>query len=417
MEQIQSTFSGSPVYSMIAALVILTAVSCFANFVVKRLLLAMIRHALRMTPFANDNEIISGTVIARLANIIPALVFTLGIPFVPAMPETVTAIVRNTASAFIILTLALAVAASLDVLNAWYVRRPDADNKPIKGYLQILKIGVYLIAAILVIAALIDRSPVILLSGLGAMAAVLMLIFQDTLLSLVASVQLASNDMLRVGDWIEVPQLNADGIVVDIALHTAKVQNWDNTITTLPTRRLISDSFKNWRGMQESGGRRIRRSLYLDQGTIHFLTETEKSLLQDFELLKTCLSLNMLESCPAGIQGKAKETGGSDRPDQQVLSDMGIINISLFRFYVREYLKNRKDIRQDMTIIVRQLNPGADGLPLEIYCFAATTDWATYEDIQSGIFEHLYAILPMFGLRAYQRPSGYDMQEIRLGQS
>lgn len=393
---------------MIAALVILVAVSCFANFVVKRLLLAMIRHALRMTPFANDNEIISGTVIARLANIIPALVFTLGIPFVPAMPETVTAIVRNAASAFIILTLALAVAASLDVINTWYVRRPEADSKPIKGYLQILKIAVYLIAAILVIAALIDKSPVILLSGLGAIAAVLMLIFQDTLLSLVASVQLASNDMLRVGDWIEVPQLNADGVVVDIALHTAKVQNWDNTITTLPTRRLISDAFKNWRGMQESGGRRIRRALSIDQGTIHFLTEAEKACLRDFSMPETCLAF---------MQGKIPEDSGGDMPDQAALSGLNVINISLFRFYVREYLKKRKDIRQDMTLIVRQMNPGADGLPLEIYCFAATTDWSTYEDIQSGIFEHLYAVLPMFGLRAYQRPSGYDMQGIRPGQS
>ncbi|MCM1129082.1 MAG: mechanosensitive ion channel family protein [Alistipes senegalensis] len=411
MEQIQTTFSGSPVYSMMAALAILIAVSCFANFVVKRLLLAVIRHALRMTPFVNDNEIVSDTVISRLANIIPALVFTLGIPFVPAMPETVTAIVRNTASAFIILTLALAVAASLDVVNTWYARRPDADSKPIKGYLQILKIGIYLISAILVIAALIDKSPVILLSGLGAMAAVLMLIFQDTLLSLVASVQLASNDMLRVGDWIEAPQLHADGVVIDIALHTVKVQNWDRTITTLPTRRLISDAFKNWRGMQESGGRRIRRALYIDQGTIRFLTEAEKACLQDFDLLKTLLSVNIPENCLATTAGKAQESSGIET----VLSGSGIINIGLFRFYVREYLKNRKDICQDATLIVRQMDPGAEGLPLEIYCFAATTDWSTYEDIQSSVFDHFYAVLPAFGLRAYQRPSGYDMQEIRLG--
>lgn len=389
-------------YSMMAALAILVAVSCFANFVVKRLLLAVIRHALRMTPFANDDGIVGTRVIPRLANIIPALVFTLGIPFVPAMPETVTAIVRNAASAFIILTVALAATAALDVVNAWYMRRPDADNKPIKGYLQILKMVVYLIAAILVIAALIDKSPVILLSGLGAMAAVLMLIFQDTLLSLVASVQLASNDMLRVGDWIEVPQLNADGVVVDMALHTAKVQNWDRTITTLPTRRLISDSFKNWRGMQESGGRRIRRALYIDQDTIHFLTEAEKARLQDFDLLKACFSSDLPETCCAAMQEKAQEAGSSDGPGQAAFSDKGLINIGLFRFYVREYLKNRKDICQDATLIVRQMSPGVNGLPLEIYCFAATTDWETYEDIQSGIFDHLYAVLPAFGLRAYQ---------------
>ncbi|MDR0934210.1 MAG: mechanosensitive ion channel family protein [Burkholderiaceae bacterium] len=406
MESLQSHFAHSPVFALIASLTILVVVSCFANFVVKRLLLHIIRRALRMTPFGNDEEITNNAVIPRLANIIPALVFTLGIPLVPVMPETLTTIIKNVASAFIILTLALAISAALDVVNALYSRRPDADNKPIKGYLQLLKMAVYLISAILIIAALIDKSPVILLSGLGAMAAVLMLVFQDTLLSLVASVQLSSNDMVRVGDWIEMPQLNADGNVMDIALHTVKVQNWDKTITTLPTRRLISDPFKNWRGMQEYGGRRIKRALYLDQGSLHFLSEEEKTHLMKFSLLE------------AYLNAKTAELDAWNRKvskNNESVNTRRLTNTGTFRAYVLEYLKNRDDIRNDMTLIVRQLNPGPQGLPLEIYCFTATTVWEAYEDIQSDIFDHLYAILPEFGLSAYQQPSGHDVQTIRIG--
>jgi len=394
---------------MIAGLTILVIVACFANFVVKRLLLRLIRHALRMTPFGNDDEIVSNAVISRLANIIPAMVFTVGIPLVPAMPETAAAIIRNVASAFIILTVAMAICAALDMGNTLYSRRPDADSKPIKGYLQVLKIVVYLVSAILIIAALIDKSPIILLSGLGAMAAVLMLVFQDTLLSLVASVQLSSNDMVRVGDWIEMPQLNADGDVIDIALHTVKVQNWDKTITTLPTRRLISDPFKNWRGMQESGGRRIKRALYIDQNTIHFLTEAEKAHLMKFSLLQTYLVNKTAELDEWNKMARQE--------NDEAMNARRLTNIGTFRAYVLEYLKKRDDIHKDMTLIVRQLNPGAQGLPLEIYCFTTTTAWAEYERIQSDIFDHLYAIMPEFGLRAYQQPSGHDLEKIQLSVS
>ncbi len=400
MEQIQSFLSDSPIYSMCAAIAILIIVGCFANFVVKRLLLKIIRRALLMTPFGNDDEIVSIEVITRLANIIPAMVYTVGIPFVPTMPPTVTAIIKNVASAFIMLTLGRAACAFLDVVNTIYTRRPDADSKPIKGYLQVLKIVIYAITAILIVAELIDKSPIILLSGLGAMAAVLMLVFQDTLLSLVASIQLSSNDMVRKGDWIEVSKLNADGEVIDIALHTVKVQNWDMTVTTLPTRRLISDPFKNWRHMQESGGRRIKRAIYIDQGSIHFLNESEKNHLSKFNSLK-----NYFEK-----KESVKENTG-------FLETSHLTNIGVFRAYVVEYLKNRDDIHKDMTLIVRHLSPGPQGLPLEIYCFSKTTAWSAYEDIQADIFDHLYSIMPEFGLKAYQQPSGSDIKGVRIEMS
>lgn len=389
MEEIQSFFAHSPTFSMVAAFVLLCLASCFANFVVKRLLLSLIRHLLLMTPWGNDDEIVSNEVISRLANIIPALVFTVGIAFVPAMPKVVTTVIQNVASAFIILTIAMAASAALDVVNTLYLRRPNSENHPIKGYLQLLKIVIYLIAIILIISELFNKSPIILLSGLGAMAAVLILVFQDTLLSFVASVQISSNNMVKVGDWIEMPQLNTDGEIIDIALHTVKVQNWDMTISTLPTRRLISDPVKNWRGMQESGGRRIKKTLYIDQATIHFLTEEEKAHLFKFEWLKTYLE----------EEKKAKS---------EKLTNMGI-----FRAYVFEYLKNRDDIYNDKTLIVRYLDPGSKGLPLEIYCFATTTVWDIYEAIQADILDHLYSVLPEFGLRVYQQPSGYDVQDFQ----
>jgi miniconductance mechanosensitive channel len=324
---------------------------------------------------------------------------------VPDMPEAVVEVTRNVCSAFIVLTIAMAIGAFLDILNTLYQRRPNAHLKPIKGYLQVIKIAIYAIAAILMVAALIDRSPLILLSGLGAMAAVLMLIFQDTLLSLVASVQISSSDIIRVGDWVEMPNLNADGDVIDIALHTVKVQNWDKTITTIPTRRFITDPFKNWRGMQESGGRRIKRALYLDQTSVHFLSNEEIARLRRFMLLDEYLDHKDQELLDwnTRLAEHSKEAVNTRR----------ITNIGSFRAYVEHYLRHNPHIHQHMTLLVRQLSPTADGLPLEIYCFTNTTAWNAYEGIQSDIFDHLLAILPEFGLRVFQHPSGADFQALR----
>ncbi|MDY3198677.1 MAG: mechanosensitive ion channel, partial [Pseudomonadaceae bacterium] len=239
---------------------------------------------------------------------------------------------------------------------------------------------------------------------LGAMAAVLMLIFQDTLLSLVASVQINSNDIVRVGDWIEMPALNADGDVIDISLHTVKVQNWDKTITTIPTKRLISDPFKNWRGMQESGGRRIKRALMLDQQSVHFLDDRERAHLHRFRLLDEYL--NAKEAEIGEWNRQLKESG------QEPVNTRRITNIGTFRAYVERYLRSHPGIHQNMTLIVRQLSPTAEGLPIELYCFTNTVAWVEYEGIQSDIFDHLLAILPEFGLRVYQAPSGQDMREM-----
>lgn len=373
-----------------------------SNWIVKRILVRGVYHLLRHT---RDAELQDFGVIRRLSNIVPALVLSVGVNAVPGLPEAAVTVVRNVCGGFIVLTVALALGAVLDIINLLYQRRSDARLHPIKGYLQVVKIVLYAIATILIIATLIDRSPLILLSGLGAMAAVLMLIFQDTLLSLVASVQITSNDLIRVGDWVEMPQLNADGDVIDIALHTVKVQNWDKTITSVPTKRFITDSFKNWRGMQESGGRRIKRSIFLDQQSVHFLSEEECRHLHRFSLLEDYLGEKQrdIDAWNARLAERGQEPVNTRR----------ITNIGTFRAYVERYVRSHPGIHQNMTFIVRQLAPTADGLPLEIYCFTNTVSWVPYEAIQSDIFDHLLAILPEFGLRVFQHPSGADMREWR----
>lgn len=380
------------------ALLVLTLVAWVANWVTKRIVLKLLLRLAGRLGFNMEASHL-GRMTARLSNIVPTLVIQLGLAAIPHLPPQLEALAQSLCTAFIMLTVALALAGGLDLLHDFYQRRHDAVHRPIKGYVQVGKLLVYGAAAILILAALMNQSPFLLLSGLGAMAAVLMLVFKDTILSLVASVQIGSNDMVRVGDWIEMPQLDANGDVVDIALHTVKVQNFDKTITTIPTHRLISDSFRNWRGMAESGGRRIMRSIMIDQNSIAFLDDAMLESLSRFELLK------------AYLDGKLEELGrwnDAQGAGEQV-NTRRLTNIGTFRAYMLAYLEARTDIASDKTLLVRQLAPGEYGLPLEIYAFADTTEWAEYERIQGDIFDHLLAILPEFGLRLFQRPTGVDV--------
>jgi miniconductance mechanosensitive channel len=351
-----------------------------------------------------DEQVLLALIVRRLSMAAPALVIARSASVVPYLPAAALTVTRNVCGAAIVLCLALAGSAVLNLANELYQRRPEARSRPIKGYLQLVKIVLWVGALVLVAATLMERSPVLLLSGLGAMAAVLMLVFKDTILALVASVQLTSNDMVRVGDWIEMPQLNVDGEVIDIALHTVKIQNWDNTIATIPTHRLISDSFKNWRGMQESGGRRIMRALYIDQGSIGFLAEAQYARLRRFALLAEHFERKRqeIESSDAGRPAAARDPVNGRR----------LTNIGVFRAYVQAYLEAHPQISKRMTLLVRQKQATPHGLPLEIYCFTTTTQWSAYEAIQSDVFDHLIAILPEFDLRIFQTPSGADVQPL-----
>lgn len=381
------------------ALALLAVVALAVNFLLKRVLLRM------AAPYLDTRSKTADKAAAWLATVIPLLIISRGIKLVPHMLPEVLTVTSNLAQALIIVSLAMAINWGLNYANELYARRPEARNRPLKGYIQVLKIVIFCGAAILMIAVLIEQSPILLLSGLGAMAAVFLLVFKDTILSLVASVQLTSNDMLRVGDWIEMPSMGADGDVIDIALHTIKVQNFDKTITTIPTHSLISDAFRNWRGMSESGGRRVKRSLTLDQNSVRFLSDDEVTSMKRFRLLDDYIARKQEEIAA----WNAHELSS----DYDKINERRITNIGTLRAYIIAYLKSNSRIAsENFTLLVRQLPPSAQGLPLEIYCFTRTVDWGEYEAIQADIFDHMLAILPEFGLRIFQEPSGLDVAEL-----
>ena len=407
MSELLTLFHEQPLWAQSAiGLVLLALAALVVNFLLKKVLLRA------AAPFLDTRSLTADRAAARLANVAPTMVVGNGINLVPNLPDEAVIVVHNVCNALIVVFIAFAISGALNYVNELYARRPEAKNRPIKGYVQVVKIAVYCGAAILAIATLMDRSPLLLLSGLGAMAAVLLLVFKDTILSLVASVQIASNDMLRVGDWIEMPSMNADGDVIDIALHTVKVQNFDKTITTIPTHKLITDSYRNWRGMTEAGGRRIKRAIHIDQSAIRFMSDEEADGLRRFHILGPYLAAKEAELGEWNAKN-AGETHSGDSP----VNARRLTNMGTFRAYVVAYLQKHPHVRADMTIMVRQLPPAPEGLPLEIYCFTDTTAWGEYEAIQSDIFDHLIAILPEFGLHLYQQPSGMDMRAGLAGAS
>ena len=344
-------------------------------------------------------------VLRRLAHVVPSVVIQAGVGALPHLNPVAFTIIRNLAVALTVLQLVRTLNALLDAMLQEQEQTPGGAPTPtrsIKSYVQLGKMALTLIGAIVIVAALIDRSPLILLSGLGAMSAVLMLVFKDTILSFTAGVQLSSNDMLRVGDWIEMPQMGADGAVIDIALHTVKVQNWDKTITTIPTWRLMSESYRNWRGMSESGGRRIKRQLRIDSATVRFLSDADIDRLERIALLAPYLAAKRqaVHSANAALGEGAAVPANLRR----------LTNIGTFRAYVQAYLQAHPGVHQGMTLMVRMLEPTAEGVPLELYCFTATTAWVQYEAIQGDIFDHLLALLPEFDLRLYQSPTGWDIR-------
>ena len=347
-------------------------------------------------------------VLRRVAQIAPALLVLVAVRFVPHLPPLIVTVIENVAAALMVLFIARTLFKMLDVALHVHDRHGNAARS-IKAYVQMGQLVVAIAAVVIMIAALADKSPLIVLSGFGAMSAVLMLVFQDTIKSFAAGMQIESADMLRVGDWIEVPQAGADGAVIDIALNTVKVQNWDKTIVTIPTWKLMSESFKNWRGMQESGGRRIKRTLMIDAGSIHFLSDEQIERLGHIKLIADYVK-EKADAVKISRAMKLRELGevlGRVPANQRRLT-----NIGTFRAYVQAYLKANSGIHPDMTLMVRMLQPTPEGVPLELYCFTNTTAWVDYETIQSDIFDHLLAILPEFGLRTFQAPGGADMRAL-----
>ena len=387
-------------------LVALLLLGVLLNLVIRRRVLRAFRRLADRTGQRWDDIILEHGVLARLVQAVPAVVVYVGVPYLPGLGDSLSRIVANVALAWLALAVTLAVGALLSAANAIYDTRPIARDRPIKGFVQVAQIVIYVLGAVLVVSALVARSPVIFLTGFGAMTAILLLVFRDTILSLVASIQLTTLDMVRVGDWIEMPQYNADGDVVDIALHTIKVQNWDKTITTIPTHKLISESFRNWRGMQDSGGRRIKRSINIDASSVRFLTDAELEKFTRFSLLREYVERKRSELTEynAALAGPATANVNLRR----------LTNLGTFRAYLWNYLQNHPRIHRDMTLLVRQLQAGEKGIPIEIYCFTSTTEWAAYEGIQADIFDHVLAQCREFGLSVFQAPSGADVAALRL---
>ena len=389
-----------PWIEMLTGFCILILVAILAYIIAKHVVVRGIRHLITKLKFANHDIMSQHSVIRRIANIVPAIVIMNGIVTVPHLSAKMVSFVQMAAQAFIFLTIALAIGELLNIFNLVYQRNPKSRNKPIKGYLQLIKLIIFIVCGLMILGTFLKKDVFTLLAGFGAMAAVLMLVFQNTILSLVASVQISSYDMVRIGDWIEMPSLNADGDVIDMSLHTITVQNFDKTFTTIPTNKLVTDTFKNWRGMSQAGVRRIKRSLYIDQSSVHFMSEAEQSKLKEFLLLDQYLDHKSTEL----VEFNQKLSNTSPCNQRR------LTNIGTFRAYVELYLNQHPNISKHQSLIVRQLQPTEKGLPLEIYAFSNQIAWKDYEAIQSDIFDHLIAILPEFGLKIYQAPSGYDMQ-------
>ncbi len=380
-----------------------------ADKIAKWVLLKAVHRIVKGTAVTWDDVLLKYRTFQRLAHLAPVLAIHYGIQLIPGLPEAFVNLVQHAALAAMVFVAVLTADSLLSAGGELYAASPLSKGRPIKGYIQAIKIVLYLLGAIIAIAALTGQSPLIMLSGFAAFSAVLLLVFRDTILSFVASSQIATYDMMRVGDWIEMPEYGADGDVVDIGLHTIQVQNWDKTITTIPTHKFLSDSFKNWRSMSESGGRRIKRSLYIDMNSISFLEDSEVERFEQFVLLKDYVQQKKKE---------LEEYNVTRVGNTSLVANARLLtNIGTFRAYVVRYLRDHPKAHKGMTLMVRQLDPTPEGLPLQIYVFSNDVDWVRYEGIQSDIFDHIIAIIPEFGLRVFQTPSGRDFEAALRGGS
>lgn len=387
----------APYLSNIIALIIVIVVSFIVDSIVRSILLRVLGSYAEKTKADWDNILIERKVFERLARIVPIGIIHASAPLFPFYMEWI----QRFAFSCIVFIVLLAIDGLLDAINDIYSKYEISKIRPIKGYLQVVEILSYIIGIIVIISVLIDRSPWILLSGIGAATAVVILVFQNSILGLVASIQITSNNILQIGDWIEMPKYGADGDVLEITLHTVKVQNFDKTITNIPTHAFMQESFKNWRGMMEAGGRRIKRAIYIDVTSIKFCNEEILDRLENIQYISRY------------IQDKRKEITEYNKDfnidESHIVNGRHLTNIGIFRIYTESYLKNHPKVSKHMTQIVRQLPSGENGLPIEIYAFTNEIAWADYERIQSDIFDHLLAVVPEFDLRIYQKPTGYDL--------
>ena len=389
-----------------AVLLALALAAVLADWLVRRVIAGAVRRALESTergPLAT--ALLESRVLLRFSHLAPALVMLLGLRAASAaLGETVARALGALAFAAVVLVAVSSVAALLKAAVLFLQKSPgNLARLPLRGYLQAASLLLYALGGLIIVAYAAEVSVWLLLTSLGALTAVLLLVFRDTLLSVLASIQISVNDVVRIGDWVEMPSHNVDGDVVDIALHTVTVRNWDKTLSTIPTQDFITGSFRNWRGMSEDGARRIKRSVYIDMASVRFLEEEEIERFSKFKLLEDYIPEKHRELNEYNTRIGAESLAVNLRR---------LTNVGTFRAYLYNYITNHPKVHSGRTTLVRQLQSGPDGLPIEIYCFAATTDWQAYEDLQSDLFDHILAVAPEFGLNVFQRASGRDL---RLG--
>ncbi|EPH2853653.1 mechanosensitive ion channel [Serratia nevei] len=404
LEQFGLEFGG--VMSLLMVLGLIVLISVAIHLVLHRVVLAALQRRGQQSQRVWQQAITQYKLFQRVALLLQGVIISIQATLWLQSGSQTQAVIVTAAQVWILAFTLLSLFSLLDTLLALLRQSPISNQLPLRGIFQGLKLVAAILIGIMIVSLLMGKSPLLLLSGLGAMTAVLMLVFKDPILGLVAGIQLSANDMLKIGDWLEMPKYGADGAVTDIGLTTVKVRNWDNTVTTIPTYALISDSFKNWRSMSESGGRRIKRSLNIDTGSVHFLSEEKQRRLQRNPLLHSYLNVKTQEL---------------SQHNQEIAVDLAsplngrrLTNLGTLRAYLEAYLRAHPRIHQNMTLMVRQLAPTPEGLPLEIYAFTNTTVWAEYESIQADIFDHILAVIDEFGLRVHQTPTGNDLRGMLL---
>jgi miniconductance mechanosensitive channel len=367
-----------------------------------RILLTFLRKLTDKTETKWDDIMVEQKVFNRLSYLVPAYILHIAVPLALSPYPELIKFTQLGIKIYSTIIVMLVFSAFFSAVLQIYQQYPISKTRPIKGYIQVAKIILYLLVAITIISYLLGQNPLIMIGGLGAFSAVLLLVFKDSLLGLVAGVQLTMNDMLRPGDWISLPKYDADGTVIDITLTTIKVQNWDRTYTTIPAYALFSESFKNWRGMEESGGRRIKRSINIDMNSVKFCTP---GMLQKFERFHYVSKY--IKDKEAEIEKFNKELNID--PDILV-NGRRQTNLGVFRNYLKNYLLNHPKINPDMTFLIRHLQPTETGIPIEVYVFSREQAWAVYEGIQADIFDHILSVIPEFELRVFQNPTGADFK-------
>jgi len=387
-----------------AIFTLIIILSLIAYLLAKHFILKGLTAIISRTTTQWDDVLLRKKVFNRLAHLAPAIVMYLFISIPLVDYDWIISLINEVILIYMIVMGILALDAFLNASLAIYETYDISNKIPIKGFIQVFKIVIYFTSGIFIIAILLDKTPVYLFSSLGALTAVLMFIFKDAILGFVAGIQLTANQMVANGDWIEMPKYGADGDIIEIALTTVKVQNWDKTITTIPTYALITESFKNWRGMSESGGRRIKRSISLDMNTIQFCTE---EMLDRFSKIQYISSYIEKQKIELQTYNQVEQVD-----DSSLVNGRRMTNVGTFRAYVEAYLKNHPKINHEMTFLVRQLAPSEHGLPIEIYVFSKDKAWANYESIQADIFDHILAVIPEFDLQVFQDPSGRDFNKL-----